>query len=328
MSIKSVGEFGLIDLIKQNTIVVPDGVELGIGDDAAAFWPSPGKLQLVTTDMLVESVHFDLRWISAWQLGYKAMAVNISDIAAMGGAPRHGAVSLALPAKSSVEFVVELYEGMKAIAREYGVNIIGGDTVSSPDHIVINVTLTGDVLASGLIRRSGARLGDKVLVTGCVGNSAAGLEWLCSGGPPGQQANLVAAHVTPKPQVVVGQAAAAAGATAMDDISDGIASEANEIASASAVGLILYADRLPLSEELVRFAATAGRDPVDYALYGGEDYQLLLTMPADAAESFIRSQAGSCCTVIGEVSSCKSVVLVSKDGSTKLLEPRGYNHFR
>jgi thiamine-monophosphate kinase len=115
----------------------------------------------------------------------------------------------------------------------------------------------------------------------------------------------------------------------MDDISDGIASEANEIASASAVGLILYADRLPLSEELVRFAATAGRDPVDYALYGGEDYELLFTMPADAAEEFIRSETGSCCTVIGEVGSGRSVVLVSKDGSTtKLLEPRGYNHFR
>ena len=164
MNVESVGEFGLIELIKQNTIVAPDGVELGIGDDAAAFWPSPGKLQLITTDMLVETVHFDLRWISAWQLGYKALAVNISDIAAMGGAPHHAAVSLALPTKSSVEFVLELYEGMKAIGREYGVNIIGGDTVSSPDHIVINVTLTGDVSPQRMIRRSGARAGDKVLV--------------------------------------------------------------------------------------------------------------------------------------------------------------------
>ena len=140
---------------------------------------------------------------------------------------------------------------------------------------------------------------------------------------------MVAAHVTPRPQVSVGQAAAAAGATAMDDISDGIASEANEIANASAVGLILYADRLPLSEELLRFAAKYGRDPVDYALYGGEDYELLFTMPAKVAQGFISSEVGSCCMVIGEVdSSSKSVILVDKDGSTKRLEPRGYNHFR
>jgi thiamine-monophosphate kinase len=328
MNLKALGEFGLIDLIKPGTIVDSNGLEIGIGDDAAAFWPASGRLQLLTADMLVETVHFDLQWISPWQLGYKSLAVNISDIAAMGGRPRQAAVSLALPQHSNVEFVVELYEGMKSIGREYGVNIIGGDTVSSPGPMVINVTLTGDVAAEAMIRRSGARPGDLVLVTGCIGDSAAGLAWLLAGNPVNQAPGLISAHLTPKPQVLLGQAAAAAGATAMDDISDGLASEANEIANASQVGIILYADKLPLSSELKCFASPNGQDCLDYALYGGEDYQLLFTMPPQAAQRFLRLEIAGSCRVIGEVCAERQVTLIANDGSKLALQPKGYNHFR
>ncbi len=328
MNLKTLGEFGLIDLIKQDTIADPEGIELGIGDDAAAFWPAPGRLQLLTADMMVETVHFDLRWLSPWQLGYKSLAVNISDIAAMGGRPRQAAVSLALPQHSSIEFVTELYTGLKAIGREYGVNIIGGDTVSSPGPVVINVTLTGDVAATGMIRRSGARPGDLVIVTGCLGDSAAGLAWLAAGNPAAQAARLTAAHQTPQPQVALGQAAAAAGATAMDDISDGLASETHEIASASQVGIVIYADRIPLSAELQAFACQSGQTGLDFALYGGEDYQLLLTMPPQAAQAFLRSELAGSCRVIGEVCAERQVTLVAGDGSKTAIKPQGYNHFR
>ncbi|MDU4961475.1 MAG: thiamine-phosphate kinase [Sporomusaceae bacterium] len=327
MELKEIGEFGLIDLIKEDAISDASSIAVGIGDDAAAFWPQPDRLQLLTADMLVESIHFDLRWTTPWQLGYKALAVNISDIAAMGGDPRQAAVSLALPPSTGVEFVLELYQGMKAIGREYGVNIVGGDTVASPGPLVINVTLTGDVAPVRMLRRSGARPGDLVLVSGCIGDSAAGLAWLQSGRPLQQAAALTAAHLTPRPQVALGQAAAAAGASAMDDISDGLASEANEIAAASQVGLRLYADRLPFSEALRQFA---GSDTacLEYGLYGGEDYQLLFTMPPEAAARFLAAETAGSCRVIGEVCAGRQVVLLAPDGSTSLLKPRGYNHFR
>lgn len=324
MNINSVGEFGLIDLIKQDTISDPGAVVIGIGDDAAAFWPAQDRLQLLTADMLVETVHFDLQWITPWQLGYKALAVNISDIAAMGGRPRQAVVSLALPKRCSVEFVLELYQGMKAIGREFGVNIVGGDTVSSPNNLVINVALTGDVVERNMIRRSGANPGELVLVSGTIGDSAAGLEWLLSGGKPEFQSHLVAAHVMPQPQVTIGQAAASAGATAMDDISDGLASEANEISSASKMGVVIYSEKLPISAELRKFASELGRDPVDYALYGGEDYQLLITMPAHAAMQFCHTYG---CTVVGEVTSSRGVILETR-GVRKKLEPKGFDHFR
>lgn len=328
MDIKAIGEFGLIDLIKRNSIADEARVEIGIGDDAAAFWPPPERLQLVTADMLVETVHFDLQWISPWQLGFKALAVNISDIAAMGGTPRHAFVSIALPRHCSVDFVLALYEGMKAIGREYGVNILGGDTVSSPQQLVINVTLTGDVPPGRVLRRSGARPGDQVLVTNCLGNSSAGLEWLMAGGLPEQETVLVSSHLTPQPQVFLGQALAAAGATSMDDVSDGLSSEANEIAAASRAGIVLYADKIPLSDELRRYAARQGRNPLEYALYGGEDYQLLFTMPAAAAGEFCRSPLGQTCSPIGTVTDKPGVRLIHNDGSAVPLEPKGYNHFR
>ena len=171
MQFKQLGEFALIDLIKQDTINNADSVMIGIGDDAAVLKPTDGNLQLVTTDMLVEKVHFDLSTSSAWQLGYKAIAVNLSDIAAMGGVPRQVVIAIALPQHLSVDFLVSLYDGIKEICREFGVNIVGGDTVSSPQGLVINVTALGEVEPDKLQRRSGASVGELVVVTGTLGDS-------------------------------------------------------------------------------------------------------------------------------------------------------------
>lgn len=329
MELKQLGEFGLIDLIKENTIVDPASVIVGIGDDAAALLPSPRQLQLLATDMLVESVHFDLTTTTPWQLGYKAIAVNLSDIAAMGGVPKHCVVSLALPRNVQVDFVRDLYQGMKEICRRFTVNIVGGDTVSSPQGLVLNVAVTGEVEPARLQRRSGAKPGDLVVVTGDLGNSAAGLDLLRRGQWQefGFARRLVNCHLTPQPQVQAGLLLAAF-ASSMNDISDGLASEANEIAAASQVAVRLFEQQIPLSAELTAANAVLGKAALDYALYGGEDYQLLFTIEPEKLRLLPANEITAQLTVIGEiVSGPAGVALVAADGAARGLAPKGYNHF-
>lgn len=331
MDIKQLGEFGLIDLLKQDTIVEPASVVVGIGDDAAVYLASPGQQQLVTTDMMVEGVHFSLNTTNAWQLGYKSVAVNISDIAAMGGLPRHAVVSIAIPGHINLEFITGLYQGMKDICREHGVNIIGGDTVSSQGGLVINVALLGEVEPSYLLKRSGAQIGDLVVVTGTLGNSGAGLELLSNGNGAERDfaGSLITSHLSPHPQVKAGRIVAAAGASSADDISDGLASEVNEIAAASRVGMRIYEDKIPLSGDLQQAAGMLTKPAVDYALYGGEDFQLLFTISSERFRPGLAGEAGIQLTVIGEVVSAdQGIMLVRHNGTTEQLEPKGYNHFR
>lgn len=327
MKLKEIGEFGLIDLIKEGAIFDHAGVVAGIGDDAAVYLPETGLYQLLTTDMLVENVHFMFDKTTPQQLGYKSLAVNLSDIAAMGGRPRHAVISVGLPPRLPVEFVVALYDGMKEICREFAVNIVGGDTVASPHALVINAAVTGEVEPAGLLRRSGARPGDAVVVTGTLGDSACGLDLLRTSHWPEHEFAwpLVTAHLTPRPQVAVGLRLAGWGATSADDISDGLASEANELAKAGGVGIRVYANRIPLSPQLVKASAFLGRDPLAYALYGGEDYQLVFTI---GRENLGRLD-GARLTVVGEVTEKgDGVVLVAADGKAEALKPHGYNHFR
>lgn len=329
MKLKQLGEFGLIDLLKENTIVDPASVVVGIGDDAAVLLPTPRQLQLLTTDMLVEAIHFDLKTTTPWQLGYKAVAVNLSDIAAMGGVPKHIVISLAIPQDLPVEFIVQLYEGMKEICRQFQVNIVGGDTVASPHGVVMNVAVTGEVDPTRLQRRSGAKPGDLVVVTGVLGNSAAGLDFLTRGNWEEFEYAwpLVTSHLTPQPLVKAGQIIAGF-ATSMDDISDGLASEANEIAKASAVGVRLLADSVPLSAEVQEAGPFFGKPALDYALYGGEDYQLLFTVEPEQYRLLTLAGIDQKLTVIGEVTSeCTGVELVQPSGQITALAARGYNHF-
>lgn len=330
MKVKEVGEFGLIDKLKTGTIHQPGTVVVGIGDDAAVFLPTPHRLQLITTDMLVEHIHFDLKTTLPLQLGYKAMAVNFSDIAAMGGTPCHAVVSVAITEETDVEFVVNLYQGMKEICREYGVNIVGGDTVSSQNDVVINVAVTGEVDPSLLVRRSGANSGDIVAVTGTLGSSSMGLELLKRGDWEDYPFAwpLVTAHLTPKPLVAVGEVLARFGATSMNDISDGLASEANEIAVASHVGMVLDESKIPLSEEVKEAAQELGLSPVHQALYGGEDFQLVFTISEADFAALSTKEVGVPITAIGQVVVGRDVLLQRQDGTTTILKPQGYNHFR
>lgn len=330
MELKQVGEFGLIHLLKDNTIFDPSTVIVGIGDDAAVTLPTPRQLQLLTTDMLVEDVHFDLKTTAPWQLGYKALAVNLSDIAAMGGMPKHAVISIAIPKQTEIEFITNLYDGMKEICRDFGVNIIGGDTVSSPNGLVINVTVAGEVEPTNLVRRSGAKIGDIVVVTGTIGNSAAGLDLL-------KLENweeydfawpLVTAHLTPRPQVKAGRALAGFGATSMNDISDGLASEANEIASASGVGLVICEADIPISPEAIQTAEMLGKKAVDYALYGGEDFQLVFTITPEKYNLLTEVDLGVKVTAVGKVvEKAEGVSLLDRKGCKMVLKPHGFNHF-
>lgn len=330
MELRDVGEFGLIDLLKQDTINDPGTVVAGIGDDAAVLLPTPRQLQLITTDMLVENIHFDLTTTTAMQLGYKSVAVNLSDIAAMGGVPRHAVVSIALPQHTAVDFVLNLYNGMKEICREHGVNIVGGDTVASPGGLVINVAVMGEVEPSNLVKRSGAKAGDIVAVTNVLGSSSAGLALLSRGEWEEYDFSwpLVTAHLTPRPQVKTGQLLAAHGATSMDDISDGLASELHEIAKASNVSIQVIGEHIPLSPELREAAQVLGKEPLDYALYGGEDFQLLFTMDPEQFAVMNTIDPGAAITKIGEVlPPGEGVSLIDETGQSRKLQPRGYNHF-
>lgn len=325
------GEFGLINMIKKDTIHDPGTVVVGIGDDAAVLLPTPRQLQLLTTDMLVENIHFDLGTTTAMQLGYKAVAVNLSDIAAMGGTPRHAVVSIGLPSAMPVDFVTGLYNGMKEICREYNVNIVGGDTVASPLGLVINVAILGEVEPAHVVRRSGAEPGDIVAVTNTLGNSSAGLALLQRG--EWEEFDfawpLVTAHLTPRPQVKPGHLLAIHGATSMDDISDGLASELHEIATASNVSIYVDAKRIPLAPELEQAAAILGQNPLDYALYGGEDFQLLFTISAEQFRLLSSIDIGAALVEIGEVRPAgEGVWLIHDKEHRQQLEPRGYNHFR
>ncbi|CUH96289.1 hypothetical protein P22_2379 [Propionispora sp. 2/2-37] len=329
--LKDLGEFGLIDLIKQDTIQDPSSVIAGIGDDAAIVLPTPRQLQLLTTDMLVESVHFDLKTTTPWQLGYKAVAVNLSDIAAMGGNPKQALVSLAIPKTTPADFVVDLYKGMKEICREFGVNIVGGDTVSTPQTLTINVAVLGEVEPGGIVRRSGAGMGDIVAVTGTLGNSGAGLDLLLAGDWEEHDFAwpLVTAHLTPRPQVKAGQLLGGMGVSSLNDVSDGLASEAHEISLASEVGMHIFADKIPLAGELKAAAALLHTEALHYALYGGEDYQLLFTAEPSRWGQLAEMDIGVEVTAIGKVTRKEEgVKLVMPDGRILPLEPKGYNHFR
>lgn len=271
------GEFELIDRIKEQ-FAVPEGLS-GIGDDCAVIPQRDGVDTLVSTDMLMEGVHFLLEDIDPFDLGWKSAAVNISDIAAMGGRPVGSFLAFSLPRTLSDSFVEAFVAGYKALSDKYACPLLGGDTTSSPDRLCICVTVMGDCPSGQSVRRSTAAPGDLVCVTGKLGDSAAGLKVILGGlerGP--QESALVERHYRPVPRVAEGISLRACGVHSMMDISDGIASDLRHILSSSNVGARIDMQALPLSEELLGCAARHSWDPLELAVGGGEDYELLFTM--------------------------------------------------
>lgn len=321
------------------------GVRIGIGDDTAVvglpFDAGGQALEwLLAVDTMAEGVHFLPETMAEADIGYKALAANISDIAAMGGEPRHALVSVAVPPAWSGDprRMERLYDGLYECADAYGVAIIGGDTTSSLAHLCVSVTVTGTVEAGRAIARSGAQPGDAVFLTGLPGMSAAGLHYLLKRGAGGgydrecHVAKLVQAHHRPAPSVKAARLLAARGTcTSLNDVSDGVASEAWEIAEASGVAIALERDKLPVSGSLAAYAGQSGNDPLDWILYGGEDYVLLGTIrqhDAAAAKLAFNSQ-GLPFYLIGQVEPGEPGVALHTGGKqTIALRKRGYNHFR
>jgi len=323
MLIKDIGEFDLIRKMSAGLVSTGRPIIAGIGDDSAVLPSSADRLQLVTTDMLVENVHFRLDFAEPFQIGWRSIAVNISDIAAMGGEPTYAFISIALPRDTTVEFVDELYSGMQKIATEYSVDIVGGDTVSAPQ-IVINVALLGEVESKNLVLRSGAKAGDALVVTGDLGGSEAGLTILMDGLP----LKGIEKHLMPVPRVQEGRLLARSGyVTSMIDISDGLASEVHHICEASGTGAELHMDSIPLSDNVRQVAEHAGKQPYDFALYGGEDYELLFTCQQDKVLEMLES-CRTKLTIVGQiVETPNHVTIEDSSGNIVPLKPRGYDHF-
>jgi thiamine-monophosphate kinase len=326
-------EAALIADLSQRFGPPPEEVILGIGDDCAAIRGHGGDVLLWTVDTLVEGVHFDLDYTPLEKLGWKALAVNLSDIAAMGGEPRHALLSLGWPPRRDRAGALALADGLARAARQYGVAIIGGDTVASPGGLALTLTLTGTVPASLMLKRSGARVGDLVWVTGVLGDSAAGLEVLKRGLTLDLtlRETLVEAHLAPRPQLAAGRLLAREGlATALIDVSDGIATDLAHLCLASAVGARLRAESVPISGALRAAAALLGRDPLQYALSGGEDYQLLFTSPPELASAlenaFVRAGLPAP-RPLGEIIAGQGVLMVTAAGEQDI-SMQGYDHFR
>ncbi len=328
MKVSELGEFGLIDLLAK-MVPKPQGKPLiiGIGDDAAA-WQGEASTQLVTVDALIQDVHFSLSTTPWQELGWKALAVNLSDIAAMGGVPEYALVSLALPGHTEVEDVTALYEGMIALSRRFEVAIIGGDTCRAP-LVSIAITVLGSTSRGDkhLLTRSAARPGDRVAVTGYLGAAAAGLEMLTNQLQFEAEATsqLKDAFLHPLPRIAEGRLLVEMGVKAAIDISDGLISDLNHICKASQVGARVAVDRVPVHPAV---RANFGDRALELALSGGEDYELLFTASAEAINKI--KEAASCpVTVIGEIVADQvgGVTLVDKKGNPFNLRETGWEHF-
>lgn len=328
------GEFGFIDRIRETYAGAKgEDLALSIGDDAAVMDVPAGQQVVVTTDLLVEGVHFRRDWSDFYSIGWKAAAVNLSDIAAMGADPTFTFVSLAVPAEETVENLERFYDGLSDCLNRYGARLAGGDTNASPAGLVINVTQLGTVPAGQALTRSGAKIGDQLLVTGALGNSAAGLALLAQvGAAKAEKAGkeVVLCHRRPQPRVVAARAARETGLVhAAMDLSDGLSGDVPKLCAASGVGARIEAGALPLTDDLRAAADLLGQDVISMALYGGEDYELLLTVaPGDVGEvSAAVAATGTTLTVIGEVIRT-GFHLVAPDGKTKLpTARRGWDHF-
>lgn len=335
------GEFELIEHLAQYQRLGPAAapaaakVALGIGDDAAVLHGDEGELWLLTTDMLVDGIHFLLEKMSAYDLGAKAMAVNVSDIAAMGGNPICALISIGLPRDTPGSWTDALYQGLADEAGRWGASIVGGDTVISPV-TTLNVALVGRVEIDRLVLRSGAQPGDRICVTHTLGDSAAGLEVLRSADgeastvrakiPEAVRHYLLQRHLRPEPRVLAGRELSEGIATAMMDLSDGLAGDLRHICRASKVGAVLNAAAIPLSHELRVAAPLLGKDPLALALSGGEDYELLFTTSLTEVPTRLPDSQAPI-TVIGEITEDPGIYIRQADGNLVPLTAKGYTHF-
>jgi thiamine-monophosphate kinase len=330
MNLQEIGEFGLIGRIRKWMAASDPALIQGIGDDVAVIEVG-GKVVLVTTDILIEDIHFKSSWIDPYRLGKKALIVNLSDIAAMGGTPKYFLISIGLPKNLSLSFISSFYRGLKEGAKRFQVDLIGGDT-SLSQKIVINICLLGEGRKGRLLFRSGARVGDDLFVSGTLGDAALGLRMLQKRGLKGGPKSLIEKHLSPFPRIKLGQTIAQhRWASSMIDISDGLLIDTNHLLEESKVGARIWEDRIPLSRLYRKWARFFSKDPYQMALSGGEDYELLFTAPPEMRKriSNLALSLEIPITRIGEIlPQKKGFRIIQKDGKEYAPSRLGFEHFK
>ena len=326
MKLSEAGELSLLEILRKRFGKRSQSIVLGIGDDSAVILPQNSNM-LLTTDMMVEDVHFDLSWTTPFQLGFKLVSVNVSDIYAMGGTPKFLLLNFSSSKDTTLDFFSEFFDGVETAMEKYGVSLIGGD-ISSSEKVVLSATVTG--YADKFIARKGARAGDRIYISAPTGDAACGLALMKSNRkkiaieqgkkqkfplPWDTVRPLIERHLMPvarNPRLFI------KAATAMIDISDGLGIDLSRLCKESKVGALVYADKIPLSNELQKASAYLGLSPLDLAFGGGEDYELLFTAPA-------KEKANAYC--IGEVIKTGMFFIDEKGHKTKA-SIKGYQHFK
>jgi thiamine-monophosphate kinase len=335
--ISSLGEFGLIDFLTRNIEIQQASTVLGVGDDAAVI-DHFGKQTVITTDMLVEGIHFDLMYTPLKHLGYKSVVVNLSDIYAMNATPTHITLSIAFSNRFSVEALNEFYEGVYAACEKYGVDLIGGDTSSSQKGFVISVTAIGEVTPDQFVKRSTAQKGDLLCVSGDLGAAFLGLTLLerekriFQENPQLQpdlenQTYTIGRQLKPEARkdIIEYLEAQDVKPTAMMDISDGLSSEALHICKQSNLGCVVYEEKIPIADQSRQQALKFGLDPTACALSGGEDYELLFTIKQEDYDKLVLSEQISVIGYMTDIS--EGAHIITKGGNKYKLVAQGWNAF-
>jgi thiamine-monophosphate kinase len=318
-------------MIRERAPHAPAWVSVGLGDDAAVVEPLRNALEVLTTDALVEGVHFDRAFTPPAAIGHRALAVNLSDLAAMGAEPRSALLSLVLPPAFLLADFLALIDGFNALAAAHRTVLVGGNITRSPGPLIVDVTAVGSVRRRRVLTRGGAKPGDEVWVSGDVGSAAAGLESLAAGlaGDPGMAA-CQAAFLTPQPRARLGMLLGRnRAASSCVDLSDGLADGLRQLAAASGAGCEIDAGALPVAPAAAAWFSARGRDPVAAAVAGGDDYELLFTVGPRGRRRFatVRRQAGEVrLTRIGTISRRSGVTMV-RDGA-EVAVPSGFEHFQ
>jgi thiamine-monophosphate kinase len=333
VTLGSLGERGLVALIRERFPAPPGLLAVGIGDDAAVAVPERGALEVLTTDALVEGVHFDLAFSSFFDVGYKALAVNVSDVASMGGTSRLALLSLILPSRLTVNDVNQLLDGFADIARAARVTLAGGNITKSSGPLIVDVSVLGAVRPRKVLTRSGGRPGDALYVTGEVGAAAAGLGWLRATKGAASAGDELAACISryrrPEPRhrlgALLGRTRAA---SACMDLSDGLADAVTQVAAASGTGAVIEASLLPIPAAARRWFGSQNLDPIAASVAGGDDYELLFSIPGrrrGRLHHVVRLARGVAVTRIGELTAGPDIILM-REGLAEPL-PSGFTHF-
>lgn len=332
-------EFDFINALRQRVASSTQSVVTGIGDDAAVFRTTSGKETVITADLLVEDIDFRRNTTPPYLLGHKALAVSLSDIAAMGSRPLWSLVSIGVPEDIwQTDFVDRLYDGWMDLANRYGVQLIGGDTSRANERIVIDSIVIGECSAGSAVKRTGASPGDHIYVTGSLGAAAAGLRLIERGAHLAEQKlddedsqkldHVLLRQLRPEPRagwgIVLGEERLA---TAMIDLSDGLSSDLNHLCAASNVGALVDSSRLPIDDRVTELCGRRALDPLQLALHGGEDFELLFTVKPENVARLPRRVDGVDIKRIGEIRTASEGVMISEGSRTWELRPAGWKHF-